>query len=392
MTPVIHSLPIHRWNRNRPSRYRFTRSAQKHPDSGRNSGQTMRFDIDIWSVLTLSTTLYTTEQRNPARSLTSTVDLSPDFLSSRSAEIHSRYTRRWVYIQSKPHLSQIGTCIFFPSGIDLTGSFGIQYQDPDYADLVATKQNKNLKPRKATTGILGAEYLLKKISAKTVVETYYKQYDDLPVEEALMTPDSLDKSDVLLSVGKGRSYGIEFFIQKKLTRNFFFTAAYSLSRSEYLDPRPGRENQWYRGDFDFRNALTVTGGCKIDLIEKEWYKKVHDSWWLIALSPVIPIADRVELSAKWRYLGGRPRTQPVWNKEYERWVLNQHDLNSSQYPDYHRLDLRFERRYGFGFLHMIYYFDLQNIYNKENIWNYMYSNHHASETPIYQFSFFRQEG
>ena len=298
----------------------------------------------------------------------------------------------FTYNQNRYISPRLGLVYSFPSGIDLTGSFGIQYQDPDYADLVATKQNKNLKPPKATTGILGAEYLLKKISAKTVVETYYKQYDDLPVEEALMTPDSLDKSDVLLSVGKGRSYGIEFFIQKKLTRNFFFTAAYSLSRSEYLDPRPGRENQWYRGDFDFRNALTVTGGCKIDLIEKEWYKKVHDSWWLIALSPVIPIADRVELSAKWRYLGGRPRTQPVWNEEYQRWVLNQHDLNSSQYPDYHRLDLRFERRYGFGFLHMIYYFDLQNIYNKKNIWNYMYSNHHASETPIYQFQFFPAGG
>lgn len=298
----------------------------------------------------------------------------------------------FTFNQSRYISPRLGAVYSFESGVDITGSFGIQYQDPDYADLVADKKNRNLRPRRAATGILGVEYLIKKISAKTVLETFYKQYDDVAVDKSLTTRDSLDKSDILLSIGKGRSYGIELFFQKKLTKNFFLTAAYSHSRSEYADPRPGKNGEWYRGDFDFRNALTVSGGYKIDLIEKQWYKDIHDSWWLIALSPIIPIADRVELSAKWRYLGGRPRTEPVWSEDFKRWVINQETLNSSQYPDYHRLDLRFERRYGFGFLQMIYYFDLQNIYNRKNIWTYMYSNRHQSETPIYQFQFFPAGG
>jgi hypothetical protein len=37
---------------------------------------------------------------------------------------------------------------------------------------------------------------------------------------------------------------------------------------------------------------------------------------------------------------------------------------------------------------MIYYFDLQNIYNKDNVWQYVYPNGRDRPQPIYQFPFF----
>jgi hypothetical protein len=298
---------------------------------------------------------------------------------------------RFTYNNSLTVSPRFGAVFSASQVLDFTTAFGIQYQEPDYANLVGAVENRDLKPRRALTGIIGAEYLFEKLSMKLVTEVFYKQYNDMQVNKSLTTPDNTDTSSIFLSIGKGRSYGIELFIQKKLTKNFFWTLAYSLSNAENRDVRPGLEDEWIRGDFDFRNVFTVTAGYKVDLLEKQWYKNIHDKWWMIAFSPIIPIADRVELSAKWRYTGGRPKSSPKWD-DINGWVLDQQDYKDSEYPDYHRLDFRYEKRFGFGFLQMIYYFDLQNIYNKKNIWTYMYSDKNKSETPIYQFQFFPAGG
>jgi len=40
------------------------------------------------------------------------------------------------------------------------------------------------------------------------------------------------------SAGQGRSYGLELFAEKKLTNEFSWSVAYSLSKSEMLDRDP----------------------------------------------------------------------------------------------------------------------------------------------------------
>ncbi|MBN1308110.1 MAG: TonB-dependent receptor [Chitinispirillaceae bacterium] len=284
---------------------------------------------------------------------------------------------------------RLGLVYSFSPSIDLTASGGLQHQEPDYAQLAADKQNRSLKAKRVATGIAGMEYTLERYASRFVVEAFYKKFNDTPVPYALTTDGLFDRSDIYLSIGRGRSYGVEFFAHKKLTDHFFGSAAYSLSRSWQDDPRAGHEGDLLRGDFDFRNIVTVTGGCKVDLINEEWYKRVHRHWWMIAASPVMPIADRMELSAKWRYLGGRPRTVNIDEAGNE---LGDRGYLAAEYPAYHRLDIRFERRYGFGFLQMIYYFDFQNIYNRENIWMYIYSKRRRRETPIPQFAFFPAGG
>jgi hypothetical protein len=277
--------------------------------------------------------------------------------------------------------------------LDITASGGIQYQEPDYADLLADPLNRfSMKPKRAVTGIAGIEYLFEKYSAKCIAEVYYKHYNNLPVQESLLTPEIYDQSDVISTTGKGRSYGIELFVQKKLVSNLFFTVSYSYSRAEQRDFRPGYHDSWIRSDFDYRNVATLSAGYKFDLLEKEWYKSIHQKLWLMVLSPVFPLADRVEISAKWRYLGGRPRTEQYWSDLYNCFITDPAQYNREQYDDYHRLDIRFERRYGFGLLHMMYYFDFQNVYNRKNIWTYVYSDKHKKATKIYQLPFFPAGG
>jgi len=274
--------------------------------------------------------------------------------------------------------------------IELTASGGLQYQEPDYAQLCADELNRSLRARRVATGMCGVEYSLERLSARLIAEAFYKRLDFAPVPYEFVTADPFDRSDRVLSTGTGSSYGIELFAHKKLTRHFSGSAAYSWSRSWQDDFRPGHEGEQLRGEYDFRNMVTLTAGYKFELVDKAWYARIHDRWWMVVCSPVLPIADRVEVSAKWRYLGGRPRTLKTYDSARKTWIDG--DYLGSGFPAYHRLDIRFERRYGFGFLQMIYYFDFQNIYNRKNIWTYMYSDRRGSETPIYQFSFFPAGG
>lgn len=298
----------------------------------------------------------------------------------------------FTYNNSYYFSPRLGAAYSLLPSLDITASAAVQYQDPSYTDLVLTKENTYLDPERVYTGIAGFEYNFKPLAAKLSIEGYYKQYANMPVNAALLTIDPYDQSDRVLSIGEGYSYGVEFFLHKKLLDHFSGSVAYSLSRSFNEDPRPGHEGKTYRSSYDFRNGFTLTAGYKTDFLGRQWYSKIHTKWWLKAMSPIFPFADRVEISTKWRYLGGRPFTRPVWDNTYHRYIESQENLNASRYPDYHRLDLRIERRYAFGVFQVIYYFDLQNLYNRKNIWVYLYSDKNHTETPVYQFSFFPAGG
>jgi hypothetical protein len=273
--------------------------------------------------------------------------------------------------------------------LDLTAAGGLQYQQPEYSDLVIAPTNRSLRPVQVATGIGGLEYYLAPLDAKMSLEGFYKQYRHLPVDSALLSTDPLYQTEALVDTGSGHSYGIELFAQKKLSKTYFWTLAYSFSRSLYEDVRPGHGGQWYPNDYDFRHAFTVTGGWKIELLKYGWYQKLRDQLWFKLLSPIMPIADRIELSAKWRYLGGRPYTEELYSDTEKHYYADtQNELNGLRYEPYHRLDMRYERRFGFGFVQMIYYFDFQNVYNRDNVWYYMYSDRNQHKQPIYQFPFF----
>ncbi len=285
---------------------------------------------------------------------------------------------------------------------DLTSAFGIQYQEPDYVDLGIDIGNENLKSKQAITGIFGLEYYIEPFDIKFITEGFYKHYNNLLVDASLITIDPFDETKRLVDGGEAHSFGIELFAQKKLKKSIFFTVAYAFSRSMHKDLRPGHEGTWYDGDYDFRHSFTITGGWKKELIKSKKYKKnFHDKLWFKILSPIMPIADRMEFSTKWRFLSGRPYTLKKFDKEkYKRWYIDpDNELNGERHEPYHRLDLRFERRYGFGFLHMVYYIDLQNIYNRKNIWTFLYPeydnknpNQKVERKEIRQFPFFPSGG
>ena len=111
--------------------------------------------------------------------------------------------------------------------------------------------------------------------------------------------------------------------------------------------------------------------------EKTWYK---------ALSWILPFGDEVLLSAKWRFTGGRPYTEPSYLRDYHTWITRENSpLNNRRFPDYHRFDIRLDRRFYFRNWSLVVYFDVINAYHKKNIWDYT-RNEYGEMKNIYQYS------
>jgi hypothetical protein len=151
--------------------------------------------------------------------------------------------------------------------------------------------------------------------------------------------------------------------------------------SQATDPRFNTNYDW---DYDYRNVLTLITGYKMDFRNKQWFVNIKHKWWFHVFSwlPFFP-ADEVELSGKFRYLGGRPFTAPVYHPELREWVVEeQQQLNADRFPAYHRLDFRIDRRFIFDTWNLVIFFDIVNIYNRGNVWDYNYNDDGTRERVL----------
>jgi len=132
-------------------------------------------------------------------------------------------------------------------------------------------------------------------------------------------------------------------VQKKLTRRLYGQVSYALSKVEHR----ALDGVWRRGGFDMPHVLAAIGGYKL---------------------------GKLDLSAKFTYTSGRPDT-PMRPESIEqnRLILDLDRLNSLRAPAYHRLDVRADRRFTFGWGNIIAFLEGQNLYDRSNIrifvWN-----------------------
>jgi len=278
--------------------------------------------------------------------------------------------------------------------LTFNSSFGIQNQFPDNSDMLLNNESRKLKAKRAVTGVFGVDCSPGIAGINIVVETFYKRYNNLTLDYLY---DFSDQQFYFLrgyrksGAGEGKSYGIEFFSEKKLTVMFSFSLAYSHSRS-YWRYGGASNGEWFRGDYDYRNVLTFTGGYKFELAGKAWYDNLKHNLFVKLMSPVLPFADRQEFSVRFSYRGGRPYTPFFYDTSYKRWSYWQNELNTAQMDPYHRLDLRWERRYSYGLIKAIFYFEVQNLYNRKNIWTFLYDDQKDKPAKVYQLPVFPSGG
>ena len=254
---------------------------------------------------------------------------------------------------------------------NLSFGAGRQFQNPDYYTLTYNDENDDLKPKYTDQVVLGIDRLFTE-DIKASVETYYKEYYDVPTGIGATTSDTLDWSTKQVNTGKGYARGMEFFLQKKVKDNFWGTISYSYSVAKAFDPRYPEEEKEFSWDFDYRHVFTGILGYKFQFMKYDWYEK-HRSWMrFLGWTGLFP-SDETEISVKYRYLGGKPYTELTYFPELKRWLLSENtEMNADRFPAYQRFDLHINHRWFENKINIISYLEIDNVFNTKNIWSYNY--------------------
>jgi hypothetical protein len=138
------------------------------------------------------------------------------------------------------------------------------------------------------------------------------------------------------SVGLGRTYGMEFLYQRKLTKDFYAILAYTLYRSEFTG---FDKDEYLRSTWDNRNLLTFTGGYKFG-----------NNW---------------ELSARVRYLGRTPLApvdQQATLNSYPNIVRDYSRQGDLLLDPFNQTDIRIDKKWNFENWTFNIFLEVQNAF------------------------------
>jgi hypothetical protein len=250
--------------------------------------------------------------------------------------------------------------------ISISGATGLYYQGLPLLLLAQDEANRDLQEPTAEHYVLGIENMITE-STRLSLEGYRKDYKRFPIDGAQPGLFLIDEiyyrygfylgHGKLENSGKARSRGIELIVQKKLAREFYGLASAAYARSEYR----GGDGIWRDRIFDNRHLFSIEGGYK-----------PNSNW---------------EFSLRWIYAGGPPYTpfDDGASRELRRGVLDLARINEQRYPDYHSLNLRFDRRFHFSRTNLTVYFSVWNAYNRKNVASYYWNVAENSQDTIYQW-------
>ena len=275
-----------------------------------------------------------------------------------------------------------------------TGEYWQTQPFPFYGDRHNIGYNKNLPDSKATHAVLSFQHILDD-GIKLSLEAYYKRFRNAVVGEQFIY-SSIDtfRSDRNLGIGQRRSYGVELFIQKKQVTSYYGTLSISLSKTEEFDPRIPKQVETYPSQYDYPVIINAVSG----LVVKEARSWLNSTPFFIKYPLyILPISDEMEISFRYRYQTGGPYTPRDFTPYIQKreggvrwsagaWETSQR-INSERFPDYSRLDLQWISRFYLQAWNINVYIALQNVFNRKNVFYYVYRSDGTRET-VYQFSFF----
>lgn len=231
---------------------------------------------------------------------------------------------------------------------NINGSLGTYYKVPIYTSLGYKDDNgdfinRDLEYTRSTHYVLGTEFLPNR-SLRFTFEGYFKQYSDYPISESTGvsqanqgTQSGSVGSERILSIGDGQAYGLEFFVQQKMTDRLFYVASYSYVVSKFS----GADGILKPSSWDNRHLFSATLGYQF-----------NNNW---------------DLGLKYRFAGGNPYTpfdMPASQQNYlllGQGVLDVDLLNQNRLLNYNQLDLRVDKKFNFNKTSLAVYLDVQNL-------------------------------
>ena len=213
-----------------------------------------------------------------------------------------------------------------------------------FADNNNVLVNKNSKYQRSDHYVAGIEYLPND-GLRFTVEGFYKNYSNVPVSVRngislanLGADFNVLGNEAVITNGKGNTYGVEFFAQKKLTNRLFGIISYTYYRSKYS----GTNNILLPSSWDNKHLLSVTWGYKFP---RNW-----------------------ELGLKFRYQGGAPYT-PFDEAASKANFLSQGQgifdytkLNTLRLGSFNGSDVRIDKKWNFRKTTIDLFLDVTNWY------------------------------
>ncbi|MBT8316476.1 MAG: TonB-dependent receptor [Lutibacter sp.] len=216
----------------------------------------------------------------------------------------------------------------------------------DNSNVLVNKEN-NITYISANHLIAGLEYNPTRLS-KITLEGFIKNYDNYPfllrdrISLANLGGDfGVIGNEPATSTSIGKTYGVEFLVQQKLSSSIYGILSYTFVKSEFSN----NDNELTPSSWDNRHILNITAG-----------KKFNKGW---------------EMGLKFRYLGGAPftpydielsSTAAIWDVN-QQGIFDYDRINQERNPDAHFLDLRIDKQWYFNKWAFNLYVDIQNVYN-----------------------------
>lgn len=227
----------------------------------------------------------------------------------------------------------------------LNGTVGRYFKLPPYTILGFQQNdvfvNENIDYTRSDHAVLGVEYILGPASSISI-EGFLKQYEDYPVsvsDSVSLANKGADfevlGNEAVESIGLGRSYGLEFLFQQKLTRNFYGILSYTYFYSEFTG---FDSNNYLPSVWDSRHLVSFTGGYKL---KKNW-----------------------EISSRLRYAGSTPAVPTNLDAtlaNYPSIILDYERIGEEQLGTFNQLDFRVDKKWNFKKLSLNVFLDVQNI-------------------------------
>jgi hypothetical protein len=220
---------------------------------------------------------------------------------------------------------------------------------------------RSLGDPKALHAVAGVDRMITE-NTKLTIEVYRKTYERLPADPAqpglnVFDAKAASLTGVLSDGGRAESHGVEITVQKKLASRVYGLASATWFRARYR----GLDGIWRNRDYDNRIAFSAEGGFKPN---RNW-----------------------EFSLRWIYAGGVPYTplDPGASGRLHRAVLDESRINAERLPDYHSMNVRFDRRFNFRNTNLIFYLSAWNVYNRKNVAQVFWNDRKGKEDVIYQW-------
>ena len=208
--------------------------------------------------------------------------------------------------------------------------------------------NKNSKYQQSDHYVAGIEFLPND-ALRFTVEGFYKRYDHVPVSVKdgislanLGSDFNVLGNEAVITNGKGKAYGIEFFAQKKLTKHLFGIVSYTFYRSLYS----GNDNKLIPSSWDNQHLLSITWGYKF---KRNW-----------------------ELGLKFRYQGGAPYApydETASRLNYitlGQGLFDYGKLNTLHLGSFNSSDIRIDKKWNFKKITLDIFLDVTNWYAAMN--------------------------